>query len=72
MAREITGAREWYCVIDSVFPDKELLSKTDACRVTGFCYNTLMKHFPELKGCKFISKNDLSKLLAKRSLNLSA
>lgn len=70
MAREVTGTREWLVTLNEKYPDKEFLSKTDAQKAAGVCYNTLMKHFPELKAMKLIPKNDLAKLFARKSLNL--
>ena len=70
MAYEITGTREWLVILNEKFPDKEFLSKRDACKAAGKCYNTLMKHFPELKTLKLIPKHDLAKLFARKSLNL--
>lgn len=70
MAREVTGTREWLVALNEQYPDKGFLSKTDARKAAGMCYNTLMKHFPELKPMKLIPKHDLAKLFARKGLNL--
>lgn len=73
MPREITGTRECLIQIEKHFPDKELLTKRDVCKVVGKAYNTVRKYYPELwsdKNSPGILKTDLAQLMAKKGLRI--
>ena len=56
MAHEITGTREWLVTLNEKFPDKEFLSKRDACKAAGKypggkwrISKWIISHFPKHK-----------------------